>query len=431
MARQAHLESCSFPSTRWSLIFSARAEDSLARPAALEELLRLYLPPLRSYLLYRLRIEPNRAEDLLQGFVARQVLERELLTKADAGKGRFRSFLLKSVQNYVFKELGRSEPEEVHFDLDPSVSKMSDVFEIEWARQLLQEALGRMQRDCRRDGLIARWDLFACRVVLPTLTGRTSPTYKDLIERFDFRSPEQASNALVTAKRQFERTIRAVIADMENVASDTEIDAEIADLCRTLQNAGPLDVDWDHMLIAGPLGGGRDRLSAVDESNPGEMACLMSVRGTPEGNWQPAELTDLLRHCLEMPVRKYLGIDTAPAPRSHSGAYMLLEEDAASMPLGELFRMAAPPLRFLVAVKRHARRLTRPLASDMPAAVHRTLYFGCIAAAMVRHSERISTSKSDVLRAAFEQLQSETWIHDWLRGLLCDALPCLSGKPRR
>ena len=70
MTRQAHLESCSFPSTRWSLIFSARAEDSPGRPAALEELLRLYLPPLRSHLLYRLRIESHLAEDLLQRMAA-------------------------------------------------------------------------------------------------------------------------------------------------------------------------------------------------------------------------------------------------------------------------------------------------------------------------------------------------------------------------
>ena len=88
------------------------------RREALDELLRLYLPALRAYSLYRRQIEPDRAEDLLQGFVVRQVLERGLLTKADASRGRFRSFLLKSLQNYVFSELALAGPKEVAIDPD-------------------------------------------------------------------------------------------------------------------------------------------------------------------------------------------------------------------------------------------------------------------------------------------------------------------------
>jgi hypothetical protein len=467
MAAKDHPQLGNFPSTHWSLIFSARAEDSLRRRRALDELLRLYLPALRAHLLYRRRIEPHRAEDLLQGFVARQVLERELLAKADATRGHFRSFLLKSLQNYVFTELGKSGPKEVALDLQSPGGAACDVFELEWARQVLQETLRRMREECTRDRATARWDLFLCRVVVPTLTGSQSPPYQALIERFAFRSPEQASNALVTAKRQFERTLRAVIAETENAVDDAQIDAEIADLCRTLQNTGPLGVDWDRVLIAGPQGqgpGGRSQFSfdengtvpfdarpALDESHPGELACLLSVRGTPEGNWQPAELADLLRHCLETPVGVYLGIDTSPGekgdrhhlperpegclaqmvpvtffPPKEFGADTPSEHRAVSMTLGELFRDARPPLGLLIALKRHARRLTSPGASDVPAEVHRSVYFASIAAAMVRHGERISKLDPEILQAAFEQLAAEAWIEDWLRALLGDALRRLS-----
>ncbi len=455
MAAKDHPPLGSFPSTHWSLIFSARAEDSLRRRESLDELLRLYLPALRAHLLYRRRIEPHRAEDLLQGFVARQVLQRELLAKADATRGRFRSFLLKSLQNYVFAELGKSAPKEVALDLHSPGGAACDVFELEWARQVLQETLRRMKRDCARDGQAARWQLFTSRVVLPTLTDSPSPPYQALIERFAFRSPEQASNALVTAKRQFERTLRAVIAETENAADDAEIDAEIADLCRTLQNAGPLGADWDRVLIAGPQGQAQERLPEVDESNPGELACLLSVRGTPEGNWHPAELADLLRHCLETPVGQYLGIDTSPGPNktgtgsepvkygpaktgggevpvpvlsAEFAADTPSEQDAVSVTLGELFRASCPPLGLLMALKRHARRLTSPGASDVPVEVHRSVYFASIAAAMVRHDERISKLDPEVLKAALEQLAAETWIEDRLRGLLGDALRRLSDK---
>jgi len=63
MASKDHPQTGNFPSTHWSLIFSARGEDFLRRRQALEELLRLYLPALRAHLLYRRRIEPHRAEE--------------------------------------------------------------------------------------------------------------------------------------------------------------------------------------------------------------------------------------------------------------------------------------------------------------------------------------------------------------------------------
>jgi hypothetical protein len=189
-----------------------------------------------------------------------------------------------------------------------------------------------------------------------------------------------------------------------------------------------LGVDWDRVLIAGPQGQAQERLPAVDQSSPGELACLLSVRGTPEGNWQPADLADLLRHCLETPVGEYLGIDASPGPNKQFGADTPSEHRALSMTLGELFRAARPPLGLLIALKRHARRLTSPGASDVPVEVHRSVYFASIAAAMARHGERISKSDPEVLRAAFEQLAAETWIEDRLRELLGDALWWLSDK---
>jgi len=421
MAAKVRPQTGSFPSTHWSLIFSARAEDSPGRRRALDELLRLYLPALRAHLLYRRKIEPHRVEDLLQEFVAQRVLERELLAKADASKGRFRSFLLKSLQNYAFTELAKTGPKEVALDLESPGATSCQIYELEWARQLLQESLHRMKQECLRDGQAARWEFFACRIVVPTLTGSPVPAYKALVERFRFRSPEQAANALVTAKRQFERTLRAVIAETENATDETEIDAEIADLWRTLQNVGPLGVDWDRVLLAGPQGRALEDVPSLDESDPGELAGMLSVRGTPEGIWQPIEKADLLRHCVEMPVGEYLEIDTSPKPNKKFGADRSFEPGVMSASLEELFRAPDPPLALLAAVKRHARRLMSPGASNLPAEVHRCVYSASIAAALVAHGERISKSNPDVLTAAFEQLAAEAWIEDWLRRLFGDA----------
>ena len=178
-----------------------------------------------------------------------------------------------------------------------------------------------------------------------------------------------------------------MIAEMEWVTSDNDIEAAIDDLCRILNSAGPLAVECDRGLIAGPQPSGQENIHAVDESSPRELACLLSVRGTQEGNWQPAELGDMLQHCLTAPASEYLrdfGQSAEFAADSPS------ECAVVDMTLGELFQCAHPPLGLLIAVKRTARRLMSPGASDMPAEVHRLIYFASIAAAMARLGERIS-----------------------------------------
>ncbi|MGA2254484.1 MAG: hypothetical protein ABSG53_07480 [Thermoguttaceae bacterium] len=427
MAAKDYREVGHFPSTHWSLIFSAHEQDSVRRRGALEELLRLYLPALRAYLLYRRNIEPHRAEDLLQGFVADKILGRDLLAKFDAARGRFRSFLLKSLVNYVINERQR-EARRPGVDIDQEAAEgADDIFLVQWARQLLQETLRRMRKDCEKKGRLALWGLFECRVLGPTLTGIPPPSYDIIVQQFGFRSAEKACNALVTAKRQFERTLREVIAERENVTSDEDIEVEIADLCGILGSAGPLGVEYDRRLIAGPQPSGQENVGAVDESNPGELACLLSVRGTPEWNWQPAELGELLRHCLATSVGEYLkSIAHSPDFAADSPS----ECAAVGMTLGELFQSADPPLGLLIAVKRAARRLMNPGTSDMPVEVHHLIYLASIAAAMVRHGEKISKSSSEVLRVAWERLAEESYVDDWLRRLFATAVERLFDQGR-
>src|SRR4051812_38640775 len=84
-----------FPMTQWSLVARAGQPPAEAR-AALDVLLRRYAPALRAHLLLDRRMSGDRskAEDVLQGFVADKVLERNLIALADRERGRFRTFLL-------------------------------------------------------------------------------------------------------------------------------------------------------------------------------------------------------------------------------------------------------------------------------------------------------------------------------------------------
>ena len=155
------------------------------------------------------------------------------------------------------------------------------------------------------------------------------------------------------------------------------------------------------------------------------FAHWLSVRGVPEDNWQPAELADLLRCYLKMPVSEYfngLGQSAKFAADSPS------EHVAVGMTLGELFQCAALPLGLLIAVKKRARRLMNPGASDLPIEVHRMIYFASIAAALVRHGEQISKSSAEVLRAAWEPLAVESSVDEGLRRLFMSARERLSDR---
>ena len=93
-----------FPShTRWTLIVAASGPTSSPEArAALDELCKLYWFPLYA-LIRREGYDSHQAKDLTQEFLG-HVLETELFKKADARRGRFRSFLWESCRNFLKDE---------------------------------------------------------------------------------------------------------------------------------------------------------------------------------------------------------------------------------------------------------------------------------------------------------------------------------------
>ena len=90
-----------FPSTHWSVVFAAgesQAEPEMAG-AALAELCQIYWAPLYGFVRSRGHTMHD-AQDLTQSFFA-YVLEHKVYARADRQKGRFRSFLLASLKNFL------------------------------------------------------------------------------------------------------------------------------------------------------------------------------------------------------------------------------------------------------------------------------------------------------------------------------------------
>jgi RNA polymerase sigma factor (sigma-70 family) len=96
-----------FPSTQWSKVLRAGDSESAGGAAALEDLCRAYWLPLYAFLRRRGH-SPHDAEDLVQGFLVR-LLSREDLAEVGPEKGRFRTFLLTSLGNFVIKQALRDK----------------------------------------------------------------------------------------------------------------------------------------------------------------------------------------------------------------------------------------------------------------------------------------------------------------------------------
>jgi DNA-directed RNA polymerase specialized sigma24 family protein len=236
-----------FPATHWSLVARAGQSDPLSRQEALGQLLKRYIPALRAHLVYRKGFAPDRADDFIQEFVAGKVLQKDLIARADRRLGKFRTFLLTALDRFVNNQLRNESakkraPEKGTVPLDERFADASphrgpgEAFDVAWARSVISEALRQMREHCEASGRPELWALFECRVVGPILEGTPPVDYARLVERFGFRSPIQASNALTTAKRMYARELRAVVGQYAD--SDEEVEAEIRELKCILAYAG-------------------------------------------------------------------------------------------------------------------------------------------------------------------------------------------------
>jgi RNA polymerase sigma-70 factor (ECF subfamily) len=87
-----------FTTTHWSVVLAAGHDSSPGTNEALEQLCRTYWYPLYAYV-RRKGHGPDDAQDFTQQFFLR-LLQGKRLALADPSRGRFRTFLLSSLQNF-------------------------------------------------------------------------------------------------------------------------------------------------------------------------------------------------------------------------------------------------------------------------------------------------------------------------------------------
>lgn len=94
-----------FATTHWSVVAACASENETA-DAALAQLCHDYWPPLYTFARRR-GYSPADAQDIVQGFFA-HLLQTKVYARTDPSKGKFRSFLLTSLKNYMSDDWDRA-----------------------------------------------------------------------------------------------------------------------------------------------------------------------------------------------------------------------------------------------------------------------------------------------------------------------------------
>jgi len=231
-----------FATTHWSVVLKAGASDTTHARAALEKLCRTCWYPLYAYVRRRGH-SPEDAQDLTQEFFAR-LLERRSLASADASAGRFRSFILKALDNFLINEWRKSRAEkrgggrdilsldlavaEKRYDLEPADTSSPDkTFDKQWALALLREVLARLRAEYQDEDKL---DIYTA--LQPTLMGaRESQPYAELATRLGLNETA-VKVAVHRFRKRYRELIRAEIAG--TLAPGQSVDAEMRHLFAVL-----------------------------------------------------------------------------------------------------------------------------------------------------------------------------------------------------
>lgn len=228
-------KSMRFPHTRWSMVGRASMSDQATREEAMTELLVAYLPGLRAFLVETRRIPEDLAADLLHTFITDKILVAKLVTRADPKRGRFRNFVLKSLNNFIADKLRReyairaaSAGLDDEFIDSIAAKPEADQFDQQWVKQVVEDTIRIMEVDCRERERDDLWRIFDLRIVGPFLRHEDPLPYDELVRAMDLGTPRQAINLLATAKRSFMRHLNTAIA--KYVDSEDQIEGELAEL---------------------------------------------------------------------------------------------------------------------------------------------------------------------------------------------------------
>jgi RNA polymerase sigma-70 factor (ECF subfamily) len=231
-----------FRTTHWSLVIDAGQRGEKSAEAALAELCQHYWYPLYAYVRRRVG-DMSEAQDLTQEFFAR-LLEKNVLAAASQERGRFRSFLLAAMKNFLANEWDKAKaakrgggrrPSPLMFDtaesrlsFEPTHDLTPErLYERQWALTLLELVVDRLEREFAAAGKQAQ---FA--TLRPAIAGsQVAIDYAAAASQLNM-SEDAVRQAAHRLRRRYREILREELA--QTVADRADVDDEIRALFETL-----------------------------------------------------------------------------------------------------------------------------------------------------------------------------------------------------
>ncbi len=232
----------SFETTNWKLVLAAGQKSVDGREAALAELCGKYWYPLYSFVRRRGASHED-AQDLTQGFFE-HLLSHDVVGEANPERGRFRTFLLQGLKNYMngkhrkantikrggklaFVSLDDAEMRE-RFLLEPSHSETPErLFDRNWANELIDYSVLKLEGEQTQAGKAAVFEFLK-----DFVAGDDEVADGDFVDNPFGMSPGALSQVLFRLRGRFRGILREQVK--VTVSSVEEIDDEVRALLSAL-----------------------------------------------------------------------------------------------------------------------------------------------------------------------------------------------------
>ncbi len=225
-----------FETTCWSQVINLCEDGGDAYEAALENLARVYWRPVYAFIRRR-GIAPAAAEDLTQAFFV-QMIERRSFERLDRERGSFRGYLCQAVRNFIIGEHRHAHRKRRHpskpivpvHDLEDAIGGIDSdetpeaIYERQWARSVVREAIGRLEKESAARGRETAFRVFE-RWVLDRHDPGAPKNQEELAAEFGL-SKAQVNNYIHRGKDAFRRLVRETVADYVSTEADLERELE-------------------------------------------------------------------------------------------------------------------------------------------------------------------------------------------------------------
>ncbi len=237
-----------FPSTHWSIVLKAGGGAEPEARSSLEILCRQYWYPIYSFIRRQGRTH-HEAEDLTQAFFA-QLLSDEGIARARPERGRFRTFLLTVLRNFMIDEWHHARAAkrgggvatlplefdgvEAVFSREPADSGITpeQAFDRSWALRVIERALADLRAEYEASG---RGRLFEA--LTPVIWGGGAP--EPLAAQAQRLGMQEG--ALKVAIHRLRKRLRDRLHEniAATIADPGEIDDELRHLVTSLSEKSP------------------------------------------------------------------------------------------------------------------------------------------------------------------------------------------------